>query len=525
MQSDTIESGVVRKLQPAGAATERPVSIAIVAMGGQGGAVLTNWIVALAEAQGWIAQATSVPGVAQRTGATIYYIETMQSNASGQRPVLAQMPTPDDVDVVIAAEYMEAGRSILRGLVTPQRTTLIASDHRALATSEKMAPGNGIADSNAVSDAIGAVARQEIVFDMNALAVANGSVISAALFGSLAASDVLPFKVDAYHDVIRSGGKGIDASLNTFDAAYERAHNPQDHTAATDSDVTDATLPDKLQDPRAQDLLSRIRSELPASAQLMAFTGVQQVVEFQDIDYGDEYLDLLRDITADDSKHGGMHHDFRFTEQAAKYLANAMCYDDVIRVARIKTAAARRRRIETEMGVSDSLLLSTIEFMHPRMAEVSGVLPASFARWLMARKGLYNWLNKRIDKGRRVKTYSLRWFLMLQFVGSLKSIRRRSLRHHTEVAHRDAWLAEARNTLADNYALAVEILRFRRLIKGYSDTHDRAHSKFDKVMSATRLIATRPDAAEQAELLLSAAINDADGIELDERIKSLKQTR
>jgi indolepyruvate ferredoxin oxidoreductase beta subunit len=522
MQNETIKPAVVRQLEPAGAATERPVSIAIVAMGGQGGAVLTNWIVALAESQGWIAQATSVPGVAQRTGATIYYIETMQSNDSGQRPVLAQMPTPDDVDVVIAAEYMEAGRSILRGLVTPQRTTLIASDHRALATSEKMAPGNGIADSNAVSEAIGAVAKQEIVFDMNAMAVANGSVISSALFGSLAASDVLPFKVDAYHDVIRSGGKGIEASINTFDAAYERTRNPPDAAVATDPEVTAAILPDKLQDSRAHDLLQRIKSELPASAQLMAFTGVQKVVDFQDIDYGNEYLDLLRDITADDSKHGGMQQNFRFTEQAAKHLANAMCYDDVIRVARIKTAAARRQRIETEMGMSDSQLLSTTEFMHPRMAEVCGVLPTGFAKWLMARKGLYRWLDKRIDKGRRVKTYSLRWFLMLQFVGSLKSIRRRSLRHHTEVTHRDAWLTEARNTLADNYELAVEILRFRRLIKGYSDTHDRAHSKFDKVMNATRLIATRTDAAEQAELLLSAAINDADGVELDERIKSLE---
>jgi indolepyruvate ferredoxin oxidoreductase, beta subunit len=37
--------------------------------------VLTGWITALAESQGWWAQATSVAGVAQRTGATIYYVE------------------------------------------------------------------------------------------------------------------------------------------------------------------------------------------------------------------------------------------------------------------------------------------------------------------------------------------------------------------------------------------------------------------------------------------------------------------
>jgi indolepyruvate ferredoxin oxidoreductase, beta subunit len=193
MKDDTVKLS----LKPAGPATERPISIAIVAMGGQGGGVLTGWIVDLAETQGWVAQSTSVPGVAQRTGATIYYVEMMLPGESGQKPVLAQMPTPGDVDVVIASEFMEAGRSILRGIVTPDRTTLIASSHRSLAVSEKMAPGDSIADSSAVTDAIGVVAKQEIVFDMDALAVKNGSVISSAMFGSLAASGTLPFERDA----------------------------------------------------------------------------------------------------------------------------------------------------------------------------------------------------------------------------------------------------------------------------------------------------------------------------------------
>ena len=45
----------------------RPLSIAIAALGGQGGGVLSDWLVAVAELHGWIVQATSVPGVAQRT--------------------------------------------------------------------------------------------------------------------------------------------------------------------------------------------------------------------------------------------------------------------------------------------------------------------------------------------------------------------------------------------------------------------------------------------------------------------------
>lgn len=117
----------------------QPFAIAVLAMGGQGGSVLVDWIVALCEAHGWAAQSTSVPGVAQRTGATVYYIETLElpRHAFGLRPVFSLMPVPGEVDVAIGAEWMEAGRAIQRGLVTPNRTTLIASTHRAFAVVEK----------------------------------------------------------------------------------------------------------------------------------------------------------------------------------------------------------------------------------------------------------------------------------------------------------------------------------------------------------------------------------------------------
>ena len=83
--------------------TLEPIKIAILAMGGEGGGVLADWIVSLGESQGYIAQTTSVPGVAQRTGATIYYLELFpeqEAHRVGMAPVLSLMPTPGDVDVV-----------------------------------------------------------------------------------------------------------------------------------------------------------------------------------------------------------------------------------------------------------------------------------------------------------------------------------------------------------------------------------------------------------------------------------------
>ena len=165
----------------------RLITLAVLALGGQGGGVLVDWIVDLAEHAGWTAQATSVAGVAQRTGATIYYIELVEPTP-GREPVMALMPVPGDVDVLIAAELMEAGRAVERGLVTPDRTVLVASSHRTYAVQEKIVPGNGLADSAAVLDVLRGAARQLVVADMQALAVGHGSVISASLFGGLAGS-------------------------------------------------------------------------------------------------------------------------------------------------------------------------------------------------------------------------------------------------------------------------------------------------------------------------------------------------
>src|SRR5215475_6558076 len=203
--------------------TRRPIAIAVLAMGGQGGGVLVDWIVALAESQGWLAQSTSVPGVAQRTGATIYYVETMASDGSGRRRVLSLMPVPGEVDVVIGAELMEAGRAMQRGLVSPGRTTLIASSHRAYAVSEKMVPGEGAGDPAKVYEAARAASKQFLAFDMAKIAEQTESVISAALFGALAGSGALPFPRAAYESAIRDAGLGVEASLRAFARAHDAA--------------------------------------------------------------------------------------------------------------------------------------------------------------------------------------------------------------------------------------------------------------------------------------------------------------
>src|SRR6202161_1381952 len=253
---------------------DKPISLAVLAMGGQGGGVLTAWIAALAESSGWCAQTSSVPGVAQRTGATIYYIEMLPAK-DGRAPVLSLMPTPGDVDIVLAAEWMEAGRSMLRGLVTPDKTVLIASTHRAFAVAEKEKPGDGVGDPFVVVDALDFAARRTIAFDMEKLAVERGTVISAAMLGALAGSGALPFERSAYEDIVRKGARGANASLAAFADAYNRSRAGERTAPNTGPEKRLDDLPEDAGHPELTRLVGRLRADLPESARPLAFSRLQ----------------------------------------------------------------------------------------------------------------------------------------------------------------------------------------------------------------------------------------------------------
>lgn len=502
---------------PQGAdSTQAIIKLVVMAVGGQGGGVLTSWIEAVARAEGRAVQATSVAGVAQRTGATIYYVEIGPDGVDA--PIFSLAPAAGDVDILIAAELMEAGRAIQRGFVTPDRTVLIASEHRALAVSEKMVPGNGIASAEEVLAATEIAAKRYLGADMERLAVENGSVISASLLGGLAGSAALPFPRAAFEEAIRRSGKGVEASLAAFDAGFAAVEAPPKVAAAV-AQRTSApiTTGPKTEFANWERLVARVTA-LPSPAQDMACAGLAKVVEFQDTTYGAEYLDRLEPFAALDSDAEG----FALTTEAAKYIANAMAYDDVIRVADRKTRAARLTRIEGEMRRADNHVMQLTEFLHPRAEEIASLLPARIGARVEASPKWMARLDRWFNKGRRVRTDTLWGFLQLYLVAGLRGYRRRTRRHELEQAHLDAWLSAAKTHCETDYSLAVEVLRCRRLIKGYSDTHMRGLTKFDKAMEGIALVAGRQDAADWARRLREAALQDEEGSALDGALATIR---
>jgi indolepyruvate ferredoxin oxidoreductase beta subunit len=179
---------------------ERPITILIAALGGEGGGVMADWVMQAATASGLPAQATSIPGVAQRTGATTYYLEIFPANKeqlNGRDPVLSLTPSPGNVDIMVASELVEAGRAMTNGFVSPERTTLVASTHRIYATVEKMQMADGRFDSDRIMEAGRQLAKQAVMFDMRKLSQDSGTVINAVLFGAMAGSGKLPLAREA----------------------------------------------------------------------------------------------------------------------------------------------------------------------------------------------------------------------------------------------------------------------------------------------------------------------------------------
>lgn len=520
--ADTI---VLPPRKPHDPAMDQIVKLAVMAVGGQGGGVLTNWIEDCARLNGYAVQATSVAGVAQRTGATIYYIE--MAPATDRQPVFSLMPAAGDVDILVAAEMMEAGRAIMRGFVTPDRTTLIASTHRALAVSEKTVPGDGIANSEEVLAAAEIAAQRLIAFDMEKIAIESGTVISASLFGALAGSGELPFPRDSFEKAIRASGRGVEPSLKAFSRAFEAAQagrkelpaQPQDRSSAQPLESRGAARPVGPERLLNQwDALVQRVAALPAPANPMALRGLQAVVDYQDLAYGAEYIEKLEKIAAVDRADK----EFALTVEAAKYLAKAMTYDDVIRVADLKTRGSRFERVRREIRPAKDTRMMLTEFMHPRAEEIVGLFPARIGKRFQQNSRAMRLLDRLVNRGRRLRTDRLLPYLQLHLLGGLRRWRRGTLRHAIEMEHVRGWLGAALSQSSANYDVAVEIVRNRRLIKGYSDTHARGLSKYDRVMEAVSLLAGRPDAASWIRRLRDAALLDEDGKALDGALQTVK---
>jgi indolepyruvate ferredoxin oxidoreductase beta subunit len=462
---------------------DRPITILIAALGGEGGGVMADWLMEAATQAGYPAQATSIPGVAQRTGATTYYLEIFpasRKDLNGKEPVLSLTPSPGNVDVMVASELIEAGRAMLNGFVSPERTTLIASTHRIYATVEKMQMADGRFDSGRVREAAEKLAKRAVLFDMRALAQESGTVINAVLFGAMAGSGVLPLSREACEQAIRRGGRGAEASLRGFAAGCEIAARER---------PAPATEPPPR---RATELREIIH------------LGIERLQDYQ----GERYVELYRKRMEPFLKA-----DARLAADVARHLALWMAYEDIIRVADLKTRASRFERVRREVGAKPGEPVAVIDYLKPGIEEFASLLPYVVGKRLVA------WAERRgkldaYNIGMHIRTSGIFGYLLVRALARLRPLRPISYRYKEEQQLIERWLALVADAATRDAELAREIAECARLIKGYGETHRRGKANFLAILDALVENPATADAREQAAAIRKAreaALADPEG--------------
>jgi len=494
---------------------DRPVCVLVAALGGQGGGVLAEWLVEAATHAGYVAQSTSIPGVAQRTGATTYYVEVFPVPArdlGGRVPVLSLVPAPGAIDLVVASELLEAGRVMQAGFVDRERTTLVASTARALTTNEKIALGDGRFASDRLLEVAAANSRRIVTFDMDAAAREAGTVVSAVMFGAVAGSGILPFGREACEGAISASGVGAQASRRGFDLGFARMTATADLPAG-DRGAAPHAAP--LPGPHADAIAA-----YPPSCRPIVAAGVERVAAFQDEAYAKLYLERVARVRAAEAAadprggHGGA-----MTREAARFLALWMAYDDIARVADLKGRASRHARVRREVAAADGDVVRVVDFFKPGVPEVAGMLPAAIARRLLA------WDRKRIARGRKpfampvkLRSDAVGGMLVLRALSAMRRLRRSGSRYAEEQAAIERWLEAVVSGAGADWQVGYEVALAGRLVKGYGDTNLRGKRNLEHILEhvasahASGTAGSRAHAIREAR---EAALADESGRKLD----------
>ncbi len=490
---------------------DRPLTVAILALGGQGGGVLTRWLVEIAQSNGYLAQSTYVAGVAQRTGATVYCVELFpeeQVRQGGREPVFTTYPVPGDVDLVVAGEFAETGRAIQKGFVTPNITTLIASTHRVYSITEKTALGDGIIDQAPVMEAALKAARKFIAFDMAECAEQTQSVISAVLLGAIAASRALPFERPAFEAAIRAGGKAVEANLAGFQAGFEQGSQTVNVLGTAGGPARKPLALPQAEGPRGEALLARVKAEFPQPVQAIVAHGALRALEYQDADYASLYLQRLQAVVARERELRGEHTAYELSSEVARQLALQMCYEDTIRVAEIKTAGRRMQGVRSHLNVSAQQPAHVVEYFHPRFEELCDTLPRKLGERLLTSARARRWTKPLLGKGRNITTTNVFGYLQLAALAGLKRWRRGTYRFATQTRLIEDWLARIHGAGDHDFALAVA--QSIGMVKGYGETYERGLHRYQKILEAAEATASQ-DRAARVRRLSQAAQADEEG--------------
>lgn len=520
------------------AVPDRALTILIAAMGGEGGGgasplgseggrLLLRWLTAAAGRMDFPVQSTLMPGTTQRTASTTYYVEIFpaaRAALGGREPVLRLTARPGDVDVLVAYELLEAARVMQAGYAHAARTTLVASTHRAYTVLERASMTDGRFDADKALEASRACTRQALWFDMAQVAREIGCGQHAVVLGAIAASGVLPIAPEVWKEAIAQTGVSVQANQAGFEAGLLHGRRAAAQPVAM---LPPAPVRRRQAAASQAGMVEAIEACYPAPLARIVREGALRVLDHQDQREADAYLDKVRAVfEREQAASPGAH---ALTQDVARHLALWMSYEDVIRVADLKSRAERFQRVREEVGAGPDDRVEVVEFLKPGIEELASVMPAALGRHLVAWAEARGW-GHRFNVGLHVRSTSIHGLLMLRMIAALRPLRRLGYRYAYEHGLIARWLGAVEQAAGRDLELAGEIAQCARIVKGYSDTRRRAIDHFGRIFGEVVEPALQGGAAveglaAQVRRLRTAALDDPDGHSLARALDAIVRAR
>jgi indolepyruvate ferredoxin oxidoreductase beta subunit len=255
----------------------------------------------------------------------------------------------------------------------------------------------------------------------------------------------------------------------------------------------------------------RVRREFPIPLHSLLDEAVARLTDYQDPAYAALYLDRIRGVLAVDREAGGEPGGWQLTQEASRLLALWMSYEDVIRVADLKTRASRFARVRKEAAAKDGQPVVVTDYLKPSANEIADILPPAWAARLRGNAGA----------GRAVKlrTSDVSGFLAMRLTAALKPLRRRSSRFIEEQALIERWLGAIKRLgfAVLDAELALEIVQCARLVRGYGETWRKSREAFVKILDT--LVENEQAVAKGADALKLAIRNARNAALVYEEVK------
>jgi len=205
--------------------------------------------------------------------------------------------------------------------------------------------------------------------------------------------------------------------------------------------------------------------------------------------------------------------DPKLAAEVARHLALWMAYEDIIRVADLKTRAPRFERVRKEVGAKEGEPVVVIDFLKPGVEEFASLLPGFLGAKLIS------WAERRgkldaYNVGMHIKTSGVLGYLLVRSLAWLRPWRPMSYRYGEEQRLIERWLGLVADAAKRDAALALEVAECARLIKGYGETHRRGKANFLAIVDALVENPATASPVEQAAAIhkaREAALADPEG--------------